>query len=143
MNFEPITQIILLCSFFSIVGLVLWKIPILVALPESIGEKREESLVLKFKRKFKELNPFKNFSLEIFLQKVLSKIRILSLRTDNKTSNWLQKLREKTKKKVTVFPSKPKRHTKEHQEDWDSNPDESLFKDDDNYWKEIKNSIKK
>ncbi|MEM4188766.1 MAG: hypothetical protein QXN56_06465 [Candidatus Hadarchaeum sp.] len=33
------------------------------------------------------------------MQKILTKIRILSLKTDNKIFNWLQKLREDYKKK--------------------------------------------
>lgn len=42
-----------------------------------------------------------NFSFDSFLQKVLSRIRILTLKTDSKTSNWLQKLREKSSRKKT------------------------------------------
>ncbi|MFN4160896.1 MAG: hypothetical protein ACK4FW_02765, partial [Stenotrophomonas sp.] len=45
--------------------------------------------------KLKEVNPFKNFSFDIFLQKMIFKVRILSLKVDNLTFNWLRKLREK------------------------------------------------
>ena len=69
------------------------------------------------KERLKKLNPFRNFSYEIFLQKILTKIRILSLRTDNKTFNWLQKLREKNQKKK--------------------------IEKEDNYWEEVKKEIKK
>lgn len=95
---ELIATIILIGSIFGMGVILFRKIPLLLTLPEVAKEK--ESLVLKLKRKFKELNPFKNFSSEIFLQKVLTKIRILALKTDTKTFNWLQKLREGYQKKI-------------------------------------------
>ena len=59
---------------------------------------------------------FRNFSYEKFLQKFLTKVRILSLKTDNKTSNWLKRLKDNTqRKKIT---------------------------EDDNYWDEIKKATK-
>ena len=91
------------------------KIPVLLTLPD-ISLQRE-SFISKLKEKLKKLNPFKNFSYEILLQKILTKIRILSLKTDNKTFNWLQKLREKYQKKK--------------------------MENDANYWEEIKKEIKK
>ena len=36
---------------------------------------------------------------EKYLQKILSKIRVLSLRIDSKTFNWLQKLRKRSQEK--------------------------------------------
>lgn len=98
-------------------AIIIWrKIPVLVALPELLSEKGE-SFSLKLKKKIKELNPLKNFSYEIFLQKLISKIRILTLKTDSQTFNWLQKLREKIKKKKNL--------------------------ENDNYWEELKKSTKK
>jgi len=38
----------------------------------------------------------KLFSRELLLQKILSKFRVLTIRTENKTSNWLVKLRQKS-----------------------------------------------
>jgi len=40
---------------------------------------------------------------ELFWQKTLSKIRILVLKTDNKTSEWMRKLREKSVQSKTKF----------------------------------------
>ena len=97
MNFELIAKIIFTGSTLGLAGIILRKIPALITFPEITLE--EESLSLRLKRKIKEINPLKNFSYEIFLQKTLTKIRILSLKTDNKTFNWLQKLREKNQKK--------------------------------------------
>jgi hypothetical protein len=124
---EIIATIILICSLSGI-GVIVWrKIPLLVKLPEALAEEGE-SISLKFKQKTEELSPLKNFSYEIFLQKFISKIRILSLKTDSQTFNWLQKLREKSKKKT--FPSRSV--------DWQRQEIKKNKLDKDNYWEEIK-----
>ncbi len=89
-------------------AMIFRKIPILVELPE-VAEKGEP-ISSKLKKKIKEWNPFKNFSYERLLQKLLSKIRIWALKVDAKTFHWLQKLRQSKKKKF----------------------------ENDNYWEEIK-----
>lgn len=95
---ETIAIIILICSLLG-TGAIVWrKIPLLIELPEALPMK-DESFGLKLKKKIKEFAPLKNFSYETFLQKFISKIRILTLKTDNQTFSWLQKLREKIKKK--------------------------------------------
>lgn len=110
---ELISIIIFFTSLIGI-GVILYrKIPLLLEVPETVISPFNWQ---QFFSKIKGLAPLKNFSLEIFLQKILSKIRILTLRTDSKTSNWLQKLREKEQKKK--------------------------FGENDNYWKEIKKKIK-
>ena len=101
--------LILIFSFLGMVFIFLRKIPLILAF-----EFPKESAISKFKRKIGKLNPFKKFSLEIFLQKWVARIRILSLKVDNLTFNWLKKLREKQKKK--------------HQKD--------------DYWERIKKEIK-
>lgn len=111
---ELIAIIILLGSVIGMAVIIYRKIPLLVELPEVLPEKGE-SVGSKLKKKIKEFSPFKNFSYEVFLQKLISKIRILTLKTDSKTSGWLQRLREKSQRK----------------------------KENDNYWQEIKKSIKK
>lgn len=108
-----IATIILGISFLGMIWILFGKIPVLLSLPV---REPKESLFLKQFQKIKKINPFKNFSYEVFLQKVLSKIRILSLRAENKTSSWLQKLREK------------------HQE--------KKEKENDNYWEELKKVTK-
>jgi len=115
MKFELITQIILIFSFFGIIILILRKIPVLTELPES-SVKGE--LGFKFfketKEKIKSSKYFKLDFFEIFLQKILSKMRILSLKMENKMADWLKVLRERSQKKKTKI--------------------------DDNYWKELKKS---
>ena len=135
---EIIAIIILICSLLGTGAIILKKIPFLIELPEALPEENE-SFGLKLKKKIKEFSPFKNFSYEIFLQKFISKIRILTLKTDNQTFSWLQKLRERSKRKTSSFSSS-------------SSPSSSVScqtqeiknkkLDEDNYWEEIK-KIKK
>lgn len=112
-----IAQIVLFSSLLGIVIIIFRKIPVLLTFPKVTIEKREEGLILRLKKEAEKLNPFKNFSLEIFLQKILTKIRILALKIDTKTFNWLQKLREKYLKKK--------------------------IEENDNYWEKIKKMTKK
>jgi len=112
---ELIAIITLFSSLIGMGVILFRKIPVLLTLPEILPQK--ESFFSKLKKRLKKLNPFRNFSYEIFLQKILTKIRILSLKTDNKTFNWLQKLREKYQKKK--------------------------IEKKDNYWEEVKKEIKK
>lgn len=102
--------------FFSLVGMgviLFRKIPILVELPEVPGGFNFKIKILGIKEKIKNSKYFKLPSSEIFLQRVLSKIKILTLKVEKKTSFWLQRSREKSKKK----------------------------KENDKYWQELKNSI--
>ncbi len=104
----------------SIIGMgtmLYQKIPSLIKLPEVIEKDEKKNLILVIKNKVKEIEFVKDFSYEMFLQKILSKIRVLTLKTDSKTSSWLQKLREKSKNKKVL--------------------------DDDKYWDEVRRSTKK
>lgn len=100
----------LLASLISLAVLVFRKMPALLAMPEEkkvVGEEKENPV-----RKFFAKLPFlKNFSFELFLQKIISYLRILTMKTENKTFDWLQKLRERAKDK---------------------------FQKEDNYWEEVK-----
>lgn len=71
---------------------------ILSGLPEVI-EIKEEELFTKLKRKIKEKHPLKDVQYEDLLEKVLKKVRILFLKTDNKIFGWTQKLKENSQKK--------------------------------------------
>jgi hypothetical protein len=115
MSYETMATIILFGSLLGM-GVILYrKIPQLSDLPETQAEFNLKKNLLKLKENIKIFPPFKDFSAEIFLQKLLSKIRVLALKTENKIGNWLQRLREKTKNKKL---------------------------DDDNYWEELKKSTK-
>ncbi|MDD5144876.1 MAG: hypothetical protein PHW72_02030 [Candidatus Pacebacteria bacterium] len=101
-------------SAFSIGAIVRRKMSLLIDLPDKGSKAIVDLKELAFRIKEKFL--LNNFSHEILLQKILSKVRVLTLRTDIKTSNWLQKLREKRQK--------------------------DKFGENDNYWQEVKNSAK-
>lgn len=111
---ELIATIILILSLIGIGIILLRKIPVLVELPEKTEETSRENLWLKLKEKIKNIPTFKSFSFEIFLQKILSKVRVLTLKIENKMAFWLQKLRERSQKKKT--------------------------EENDNYWQELKKS---
>lgn len=111
---ELIATIILLGSLLGMGIIIAKKIPILAQLPRT-EEKKFDFKIKKFFLGIKKR--VKNIPFEFFLQKVLSKIRILSLKMESKTGNLLQKLREKSLKKRS--------------------------KDDDKYWQELKKSINK
>ena len=84
---ELIALIILTCSFIGIGVIVFRKIPVLVELPETLPFPFSwRALFLRIR----SLAPFREISIEILLQKILSKIRILTLKTDSKTSSLLQ-----------------------------------------------------
>jgi hypothetical protein len=105
------------CFFASFLGMgamVYRKIPVLINLPES--KVKEKKLFQKLKEKILKLHPLKNVSLNVFLQKILVKARILSLKLDYKLFNLIKKLR-----------------TKEHQKNEKT----------DDYWERLKKEIKK
>lgn len=95
--------------------IILRKIPVLVTLPSEILSPKE-GVISGLKDKIKKISLFRDFSYELLLQKMLSRIRILTLKTENKTFNWIQKLKEKTQKKEI---------------------------ENDNYWEEVKKSTNK
>lgn len=112
-----LTSVATLTFFSSFLGILIFvyrKIPALLTL--SPPEKKEK-FIFRLKKIILKLNPFKNFSLDVFLQKILVKTRILSLKIDHKTFDLLRRMREKNKKMKTGA------------------------KDD--YWEKIKKEIKK
>jgi len=95
---EIVIPIILFSSLLVMGFIVVRKIPVLVELkPEEI----KPVYWNKFKEKVKSNGFFKFFSGEILLQKILSKFRILTLKTENKTACWLARLRQKNKSKFS------------------------------------------
>lgn len=113
MNFSLAFQLLLILSSLSILSLVFKKLPVLAGL-SPVAERgfNLRPVLSKIWEKVKTLPFLKNFSFEMFLQKVLSKIRVLTMKTEHKTFTWLSQLR--------------KRAQKNHE------------KKDDNYWEELK-----
>ena len=110
---DLIVLIIFILSLSVTLAIVFRKIPQILALPETSPVPFDWRSLFS---KIKNSSPFKDFSREVFLQKILSKVRVLSLKTENKTFNWLQNLRKKAQEKKS--------------------------EEDDNYWKEIEKSTK-
>ncbi|MDO8663828.1 MAG: hypothetical protein Q7K28_03280 [Candidatus Wildermuthbacteria bacterium] len=113
-SIQLVSQIILILSGLGLLSLIFHKVPELLSSP-AIDAKKEggtrAAFLSRLLAKVRKIGPLKDFSYDIFLQKLISRIRILTLKTDNKTLNWLQKLREKTQNK---------------------------FKKEGNYWEEVK-----
>jgi hypothetical protein len=107
--------IIILFSGFIGIGIILFrKIPVLAQLPEVPTSFDFKTKIQKIAEKIKNSKYLKTPPFEILLQKVLSKVRILTFKIENKTGSLLQKLREKSEKK----------------------------KENDQYWRKLKKSIK-
>lgn len=107
---ELIATVILLVSILEIAIIIFRKIPALAEL--SIPENGKIGFFKKIKDKLKNQRFLRIFPSEMLLQKALSKIRVLTLKTENKTGCWLSKLRQRALKKKKDFS--------------------------DNYWQEIK-----
>jgi hypothetical protein len=109
-------EIVFIGSSIGLGGIVLRKIPELISLPDVVPEPETESFVAEVRARIGQIGFLKKFSPEILLQKILTKIRILSLKTDNKTSDLIQKLNDNSQKKK--------------------------IKQDDNYWKKVKKATR-
>ncbi len=93
--------IILFVGLAGMSVIIFKKIPVLAELP--VEEFENAKILEGIKKNAKKNNIFKLFSPEVLLQKLLSKIRILTLKTDNKTSAWLTKLRQRSVKERDDF----------------------------------------
>ena len=115
---ELIAIVIFIVSCLGLFFIILKKIPRLLELPEmlSVARVEDEKFFSEIGKNIKNFPVFKDFSFNVFLQKTLSRMRILVLKIDNKTFNWLQRLREKSQKKK--------------------------FGENENYWKDIRDSDK-
>ena len=91
---ELIFLIILILSLAGIVFILYRKMPLLVQTTES-SEGFQKAVMSKIKEKTKDLPGLKDFDHELYLQKLLSKFRVLTLKTEHKTSSWLEHLRQK------------------------------------------------
>lgn len=109
---DLIVLIIFVLSLSGLSLLLYRKSPSLLELPVSAAQPFDWKGLLK---DTKSRLPLKDFHRDVFLQKVLSRVRILSLKMESKTYKWLRQLRMKAKMKKNL---------------------------DGNYWEEIKKSTK-
>ena len=97
---ELILTILLLVSLFGMVFILYRKIPVLVNLSETSQELFQVSEIIerakeKSKEGVRKIPGASKSDRELLLQKILSKIRVLTLKTENRTGVWLEKLRKK------------------------------------------------
>jgi len=116
MNFELIASIAAGLSFLGLIFLIFRKIPELKKMPEQELSFFKKDLRKKIKEKTKEVLKENTHTLEGILHKLLSKIRILSLKVDKKVSDWIARLRSRSLARTKGL---------------------------DSYWKEIRASVKK
>jgi len=100
--FESIAVVTLFAGLLGIIGLLIRKIPVL----KRVGVVKKKragfpALIKKKARRIIVLSPRKFLGskfLNIFFQKLLSKIKILSLRIETECNRLLEKTREKTRR---------------------------------------------
>jgi len=92
--FELIAGIIFIGSIFGIAMVLFRKIPVLAELPVVFDKNSGERVLLEIKNKAKSI-----FPKEVFLQKILSQIRIIIMKIERKIDGWLQKIRQNLKNK--------------------------------------------
>lgn len=117
--FEIFFIIILLGSLIGIGIMMLIKIPVLV---ELTPEENQVGFFGRMKQKIKTHGALRFFSGELLLHTLLSKFRVLTLKTENKTSTLLTNLRQKSIEKKNG--------------ESDESTGNPKFSDD--YWKKVK-----
>ena|SRR3989338_5082598 len=90
---EIILLFVSVASFAGSAIILLRKIPVLIKLPET--ELSEESLISRVKKIVSKAPGAGKFDYDLLLQKMLSKVRILTMKTESKTGSWLERLRKK------------------------------------------------
>jgi len=97
MSLEIIFIIFLLASLSGIGFILFRKVPILLELPQSSFQKEQiiSNIKKEIQRGLKIIPGSKKFDYELYLQKILSKVRVLTLKTESQTESWLEKLRRR------------------------------------------------
>jgi len=88
---------VLAISFIGLVFILLKKLPVL-ARTHVPADNPSYVAIAKLKSKVKNALDPVGLDYELYLQKVLSRVRVLTLKTENKTANWLEILRQRSKK---------------------------------------------
>ncbi len=97
-----IAPILFVLGILGVIVIILRKMPVLVSLPENQKNPRAD-LVELTKSKLGNFPFIKSFSYDFFLQKILSKLRVLILKSENVISLWLSQLRERSSKRTENF----------------------------------------
>lgn len=94
-----ISSAILGISFLGITAVLLRKIPALTSLPRS-AKRTDAGYKTMIKKGVRSVPGLRSFSYDLFLQKLLSKFRVLTMKTENKTAGLLERMREKNNHKT-------------------------------------------
>ena len=101
---EITASIALFVSLASLGYVVGRKVPLLLTFPAKQEGDSAKEIFQSAKGRIQNSVIFKAVSSpSLLLQKLLSKARIFSLKTENKTSQWLEKLRKKSQEKKALF----------------------------------------
>ena len=102
---QEITASVALVTSLASLGYVVGrKIPLLLKFPARQEGDSLREIFQNVKKKLQGSAPLKGIaSPHMLLQTLLSKARIFSLRTENKTSQWLESLRKKSQEKKAAF----------------------------------------
>ena len=99
---EIIASILLFVSFFGLLFVIAPKLHQLSALPSKSSSFKDLAKQLKTKvEQSQVVKPL--FAPELLLQKLLSKLRIYSIKAENKSGKWLEELRKKSQEKRQQF----------------------------------------
>lgn len=93
---QIIVTIIFIVGLTGMAVILCRKIPVLTEL-EIVNTTTQGAGL--FTRARKKINPLRKVPSEDFLKKSLWKVKILSLKTENKTSGWLEKLQKNSKER--------------------------------------------
>jgi len=124
---ELISKILFFIGITGIGIIVLRKVPVLAALPKISESAGGDNLALRLKTGIQNSSFGKYISSEIILHKILSKIRILTLKFENMIEGWLRQLRLRA-------------HERNNQINGNSGNNEKGI---DNYWGKLMKSTKK
>ena len=94
-----ILLIILLVSLMGILTIIFRKISVLTNLTEQDIGVGEPGIFGRFGSRIKGNNLGKLVPNELFLHRILSKFRVIALRSEAKISSWLNRLRQRSIKK--------------------------------------------
>ena len=96
---ELIAIIILSGSIVGMGVIAIRRAPALVELPENLPLFDIKKSYSQLKESVKFVNPLQNSSVEVLLQKTLSRIRVLALRIESLIAVYLQRLRQQSHNK--------------------------------------------
>jgi len=94
---ELIATIVFGLSVLGITFIILKKIPVLASL--NLDDLKQEDVLSAIKSKLQNNKHLRPISREVLLQKILSKIRVFTLKIEEKTSARLKSLRQKSLQK--------------------------------------------